>query len=128
MSSLTEYTNAVYSGVAGEDASYYSIVYDRNDSSKEPDRNDSSKEPDRNDSSKEPRNSRATVVLFVLLLALLLAMVAACVAFAVEISKLKSETASLSAVSSFQQPLIENWIKLDLQIALVTWALVDPMI
>ena len=47
-------------------------------------------------------------MLFVLMLTLLLAMVAACVAFAVEVSKLKSETASLSAVSSFQQPLIEN--------------------
>ena len=84
MSSPTEYTNAVYSGVAGEDASYYSIAGDRNDSSK------------------EPRKSRATLVLFVLLLALLLAMVAACVAFAVEISKLKSQTES---GSSFQQPL-----------------------
>ena len=49
-------------------------------------------------------NSRAIIMLFVLMLTLLLTMLASCVAFAVEITKLKSEIASLSAKPSFQQP------------------------
>ena len=97
MSAPTEYTNAIYSEVAGE-------KFDL--------QNGASPIPvsvaGQGDSGKTSKNSRAIIVLFVLMLALLLAMVTACVAFAVEVSKLKSETVSLSAVSSFQQPLIEN--------------------
>ena len=49
---------------------------------------------------RESKKSRENVVLFVVLL---LAMVAACVAFAVEISKLKSKTASLQMASLLKQ-------------------------
>ena len=94
MSAPTEYTNAIYSEVAGE-------KFDLQNGA-------SPIAAGQGDSGKLSKNSRAIIVLFVLMLALLLAMVAACVAFAVEVSRLKSETAPLNAVSSFQQPLIEN--------------------
>ena len=97
MSAPTEYTNAIYSEVAGEKFDGQSGASPIPVST-----------AGQGDSGKVSKNSRAIIVLFVLMLALLLTMVAACVAFAVEVSKLKSETASLSAVSSFQQPLIEN--------------------
>ena len=53
------------------------------------------------------------LLLFVLLLALLLGTVCACIAFALEISKLKSETASLQVVSAFQQSQNALEIKLE---------------